>query len=98
MSGASRELSSTDGSIFFAVAKACALSRTPDSALRPIVRAGIVAWDIENDMGFSLGLLEVGGAEDGKRARSFQPARGTIQARRLLSRHRTRNQPSRLRP
>src|SRR4051794_10302358 len=50
MSGASRELSSTEGSIFLAAAKAAALSRTAESALRPISKAGRVACDIENDM------------------------------------------------
>src|SRR3954452_17598508 len=50
MSGARRELSSTEGSIFLAAAKAAALSRTAESALRPISKAGRVACDTENDM------------------------------------------------
>jgi hypothetical protein len=36
--------------IFLLVAKACALSRTPDSALRPISRDGREALDMENDI------------------------------------------------
>src|SRR5215203_7429827 len=50
MSGARRELSSTEGSIFLAAAKAAALSSTAESALRPISRAGRVACDIEKGM------------------------------------------------
>src|SRR5262249_1830586 len=53
MSGASRVLSSTDGSIFLAAANASALSRIADSALRPISSAGGDAFDIENDMGLT---------------------------------------------
>src|SRR5262249_48364658 len=53
MSGASRVLSSTDGSIFLAAANASALSRIADSALRPISSAGRDAFDIENDMGLT---------------------------------------------
>src|SRR5580704_7720095 len=55
MSGARRERSSTAGSIFFAVAKASALSRMADSALRLISKTGSAAWDIENGMGRSFG-------------------------------------------
>src|ERR1700681_4190229 len=60
MSGHSRVLSNTEGSTFLAVAKACALSRTPDSALRPSSRAGREALDLENDMRRVLGLGELG--------------------------------------
>src|SRR5215813_9227057 len=51
MSGASRHVSSTEGSIFLAAAKAAPLSRTPDSAFSDISTAGSEACDIENDMG-----------------------------------------------
>ena len=51
MSGANRELSSTEMSIFLAAAWAATLSRTADSALRPISKTGRDAWDMENDTG-----------------------------------------------
>src|SRR5215470_9405438 len=57
MSGARRVLSSTDGSIFLAAAKASALSRIADRALRPTSRAGSDARDIENDMRVTPDLL-----------------------------------------
>src|SRR5215813_11660197 len=50
MSGASRHVSSTEGSIFLAAAKAAPLSRTPDSAFSVISTAGSKACDIENDI------------------------------------------------
>src|SRR5262245_60228639 len=57
ISGASRELSSTEESIFLAAAKAAPLSRTPDSALRLSSIAGIEACDIENDIELSSGTV-----------------------------------------
>jgi len=45
MSGASRQPSSTAGSIFFVAAKASALSRTTESALRLISKTGSDACD-----------------------------------------------------
>src|SRR5580704_8537960 len=56
MSGDRRECSSTVGSIFFAMAKASALSRMADSAVRLISKTGSAAWDIENGMSRSFGL------------------------------------------
>jgi hypothetical protein len=45
MSGNSRALRSTEGSIFRVVANATALSRIVDSALRPISKTGREDWD-----------------------------------------------------
>jgi hypothetical protein len=50
MSGTNRVFSKTDESIFLAAENAAALSRTPDNALSAIVKAGIEAWEMENDM------------------------------------------------
>src|SRR5690349_4926514 len=58
MSGASRDPSRTEGSIFLAAAKAAPLSRTPDSAFSDISTAGSEACDIENDMEQLLGVDE----------------------------------------
>jgi hypothetical protein len=57
MSGASRDVSRTEASIFLAAAKAAPLSRTPDSAFSDISTAGSEACDIENDMGELLTLM-----------------------------------------
>ena len=53
MSGASRERSSTAASIFLAAAKASALSRMTDSALRPISKAETEAADMDDVMEWS---------------------------------------------
>src|SRR5262245_66163476 len=75
MSGASRVLSRTDGSIFLAAAKASALSRMADNALRPISKAGRDARDIENDMRRLLFFhLNVGWAKVQSTGTLFQPA------------------------
>src|SRR5580704_17608204 len=59
MSGDRRECSSTVGSIFFAMAKASALSRMADSALRLFSKTGSAAWDIENGMVRFFGLAKL---------------------------------------
>jgi hypothetical protein len=51
MSGASRVRRSTVGSIFLAAAKASALSRRAESALRPVSKTDSDAPDIEKGMG-----------------------------------------------
>jgi hypothetical protein len=51
MSGASREFSSTEGSTFFAAAKAAALSRIPESAGNICSNTGMEARYIEMAMG-----------------------------------------------
>ena len=55
MSGASRQCSSTAGSIFFVAAKASALSRMADSALRLISKTGSEACDKDCGMEGSVG-------------------------------------------
>jgi hypothetical protein len=71
MSGDRRECSSTAGSIFFAVAKASALSRMADSALRLISKTGSAAWDIANGMAVPLGWRNDDGRDIGVRSTPF---------------------------
>ena len=58
MSGASRVRSSTAGSIFFAVAKVSALSRTADRALSVISKVGSELCDIDCGMADPYLLLD----------------------------------------
>ena len=52
MSGASRSLTRTDGSIFFASAKAAPLSSTAEKAVSMVLISGTVAWYMDKLIGF----------------------------------------------
>src|SRR5216684_1337348 len=56
MSGERRVLKSTDGSTFFASAKAAALSRSADRLVRNCTKIGTDAWYMEMVIGIVLGL------------------------------------------
>src|SRR3984885_12996466 len=76
MSGARRDCANTLGSIFLAAAKDAPLSRTADSALRPISKTGTAACDNEYGIGF-LSFIENAGDHMHATGRRFKfPRRG----------------------
>ena len=81
MSGDRRACISTEGSIFLAVVKAAALSRTLESAARPISKTGREACDIEYGIGRFLDVLAFAiAAQHAHYASSFQSDAGARRA------------------